>query len=90
MLTVRGIHGAGNPVRVVMDSTLRIPMGARVLGPETDTLVATTQRAPEKKVLALERKGVSVEVFAPDRTGRVPFTPLLRGGSQESFPFVSF
>jgi len=77
-LTVRGIPGARNPCRVVMDSKLRIPLTARVLKPEAETLVSTTHRAPKKKVAALAEKGVGVEVFAPNRTGRVPIGPLLR------------
>jgi diaminohydroxyphosphoribosylaminopyrimidine deaminase/5-amino-6-(5-phosphoribosylamino)uracil reductase len=77
-LTVRGIPGARNPCRVVMDSRLRIPLAARVLEPEAETLVATTDRAPKKKVAALAAKGVGVEVFAPNRKGRVPLGPLLR------------
>jgi len=77
-LTVRGIPGARNPCRVVMDSRLRIPLTARVLKPEAETLVATTHRAPKKKVAALAENGVGVEVFAQNRTGRVPLGPLLR------------
>ncbi len=77
-LTVRGIRGATNPWRVVMDSRLRIPMSARVLESEAQTLLATTERAPRKKIQALERKGIQVEVFRPDRSGRVPFNRLLR------------
>jgi len=77
-LTVRGIPGARNPCRVVMDSSLRIPLTARVLKPGAETLVATTHRAPKRKVAALAEKGVGVEFFAPNRTGRVPLGPLLR------------
>ena len=77
-LTVRGIPGARNPCRVVMDSRLRIPLTARVLQPDAETLVATTHRAPKKKVAALAEKGVGIEVFTPNRAGRVPLGPLLR------------
>lgn len=77
-LTVRGISGATNPARVVLDSGLRIPMSARVLEPEAETLLATTRSAPAKKIQALKKRGVTVEVFAPDRKGRVPLGKLLR------------
>lgn len=77
-LTVRGIPGARNPCRVVMDSRLRIPMTTRVLEGEAETLLATTHRAPKRKIRELERRGVEVEVFPPDRTGRVPLPSLLR------------
>ncbi len=78
LLTVRGVRGTSRPWRVVLDSTLRIPLRAKVLGPDAETLVATTRRAPEAKVEALRKKGVTVEIFAPDRRGRVPLRPLLR------------
>jgi diaminohydroxyphosphoribosylaminopyrimidine deaminase/5-amino-6-(5-phosphoribosylamino)uracil reductase len=77
-LTVRGIPGARNPCRVVMDSRLRIPLTARVLETDAETLVATTNRAPKKKVAELAEKGVGIEVFAPNRAGRVPLGQLLR------------
>ncbi len=77
-LTVRGIRGGRNPCRVVMDSRLRIPMNARVLDPEAETLLATTDRAPKRKIRELERRGIRVEVFRPDRSGRVPVGRLLR------------
>jgi diaminohydroxyphosphoribosylaminopyrimidine deaminase/5-amino-6-(5-phosphoribosylamino)uracil reductase len=77
-LTVRGIRGAKNPCRVVMDSRLRVPMQARVLKGEAETLLATTNRAPKRKIRDLEEMGVRVEVFRPDRSGRVPVGALLR------------
>ena len=77
-LTVRGIRGAANPCRVVLDSRLRVPMTARILKPSAKTLLATTDRAPKKKIHRLESLGIEVEVFPPDRSGRVPLTMLLR------------
>jgi len=77
-LTVRGIRGAANPCRVVLDSRLRVPMTARVLERSAETLLATTDRAPKKKIRQLEAKGIRVEVFRPDRSGRVPLGTLLR------------
>lgn len=78
LLTVRGIRGASQPLRVVLDSELRIPLDAAVLGPEAETLVATTERAPVEKATALRARGVQVEVFSADRAGRVPLGALLR------------
>jgi diaminohydroxyphosphoribosylaminopyrimidine deaminase/5-amino-6-(5-phosphoribosylamino)uracil reductase len=77
-LTVRGVRTEANPCRVVMDSRLRTPMTARVLEPEAETLLATTDGAPARKIRQLEKKGIRVEVFRPDRTGRVPLGRLLR------------
>ncbi|MEW6440918.1 MAG: bifunctional diaminohydroxyphosphoribosylaminopyrimidine deaminase/5-amino-6-(5-phosphoribosylamino)uracil reductase RibD [bacterium] len=83
-LTVRGVPGRAKPLRVVLDSRLRIPLEARVLGPEAPTLVATTEQAPAEKVRLLRDRGIGVEVFAPDRKGRVPLAALLsRLGQRE-------
>ncbi len=76
-LTVRGIPGAQNPLRVILDSRLQIPYTARVLKQEAPTLVATTNRAPKKKVERLREMGVVVERIPSDRKGRVSLTPLL-------------
>lgn len=78
LLTCRGIRGASQPLRVVLDSALRIPLDAAVLRPGAETLVATTDRAQADKVAALRARGVQVELFSPDRTGRVPLGDLLR------------
>jgi len=84
-LTVRGVRGVARPpLRVVVDSRLRTPREARVLGPEAPTLVATTQRAPRGKIEALAARGVQVEVLDADEDGRVPLEALLArlGGRQ--------
>ncbi len=61
-LTAR-IAGGRSPLRVVVDSTLRIPEGARVLRPGTGaTLVATTARADPARMERLIASGVDVEV----------------------------
>ena len=77
-LTVRGVGGAVQPLRVVMDSRLRTPVGARVLTGEAETLIATTDRAPRKKVARLRAHGVSVEIFPADRQGRPALESVLK------------
>ncbi|WP_210023389.1 MULTISPECIES: bifunctional diaminohydroxyphosphoribosylaminopyrimidine deaminase/5-amino-6-(5-phosphoribosylamino)uracil reductase RibD [unclassified Paenibacillus] len=50
-----------NPLRVVVDSTLRIPHGARLVRDgETPTVVLTTDRAPQARRRELEALGVEV------------------------------
>jgi len=54
-------------LRVVVDSSARLPLGSRLvstaaLGP---VLVATTLAAPEERVAALRARGVLVEPFGP-------------------------
>ena len=67
LLTVRMVPGA-SPIRVVLDSTLRVPAGAQVFGPEAATVVLTSERSSPDRRAALRLRGVKVEVVpeAPD------------------------
>jgi diaminohydroxyphosphoribosylaminopyrimidine deaminase/5-amino-6-(5-phosphoribosylamino)uracil reductase len=61
-LTAR-IEGGRSPLRVVVDSTLRIPTSARLLQHEPGrTLVATTARADRERLGQLRDLGVDVEI----------------------------
>lgn len=66
------------PLRVVLDSTLRTPVNARVIsGPGHCLIVTTSQCCPEKKAL-LEQAGAEVLVLDNDITaGRVSLPALL-------------
>jgi GTP cyclohydrolase II len=64
-LTVRLVPGA-SPVRVVLDSTLRTPRGARVLDGDPSTLILTTEWSHPEDRLALRARGAGVRVV---RTG---------------------
>ena len=60
-----------SPARVVLDSTLRIPDDATVLGPEAATTIVTTERSDPARRAALRERGVRVEVVAAGADGRV-------------------
>jgi len=77
-LTVRLARGR-SPVRVVLDSQLRIPAGSRLVDSagRAPLLVATVSR-DEESVEALRARGVSVLRFPPDAHGRVPLRTLFR------------
>ena len=61
-LTVRLVPGA-SPLRVVVDSTLRIPDAAHVLDGEAGTIVLTTDRADPSRVEALVRRRIAVRII---------------------------
>ena len=61
LLTVRMVPGA-SPIRVVLDSTLRIPRDAQVFGADAATIVLTSERSNPDRRAALQQRGVKVEV----------------------------
>jgi 3,4-dihydroxy 2-butanone 4-phosphate synthase/GTP cyclohydrolase II len=67
-LTVRMVPGA-SPIRVVLDSTLRMPPDARVLDGSAWTVAMTTARSRPARRLELKRQGVAVPVLAPGPGG---------------------
>ncbi len=56
-LTVRLVDGE-SPLRVIVDSTLRLPLDSHVLTDGGQTLVAATSRATPRQVEAVRRLGV--------------------------------
>ena len=84
-LTVRMVSGA-SPMRIVLDTSLRIPADAQILGPEAMTTVITTERSDPARRADLRRRGVRVEVVA-ERAGRVSIPAafeILRTSGTES------
>jgi len=62
-LTVRMVPGS-SPMRVVVDSRLRIPLGARVLDDRAASLIITTTRAARAKRVRLRQQNVAVRTVA--------------------------
>jgi diaminohydroxyphosphoribosylaminopyrimidine deaminase/5-amino-6-(5-phosphoribosylamino)uracil reductase len=77
-LTARLPGRVRQPLRVIVDSTARIPLTASVLSPALrgGTVIAATDRAPRRRVERLRRLGTNVLLF-PARAGRVPLPALL-------------
>ena len=78
-LTTRLPRGRGqDPIRVVLDSRLRLPLTAKLLhlNSPAPTWVACTGEAPKEKIKAIKDLGAEVLVFPPE-AGRVPLKPLL-------------
>ncbi|MGA2042445.1 MAG: bifunctional diaminohydroxyphosphoribosylaminopyrimidine deaminase/5-amino-6-(5-phosphoribosylamino)uracil reductase RibD [Roseiarcus sp.] len=82
LLTVRlpGAVGDPRPLRVVLDSRLRLPPASRLAATarRTRTLAIATAAAPAARAAALEALGVEVERVDSDAQGRVSLTGALR------------
>ncbi len=48
------------PVRIVLDSNLRIPLNAKVIDNDNPTIIVTTKYAAREKIYQLENKGIQV------------------------------
>lgn len=79
LLTTRLPQGGRNPLRVVVDSRLRVPEGAAILrtGPGLDTLIVTRPGADPAKQERLRALGIDVLEVAEDQ-GRVDLEQMLR------------
>lgn len=77
MLTARR-RGAKEPMRVVIDPSLRTPLNARIITSiaEATTLLLTTSRAPSGKIRKLKEKGARIELL-PHTRGEVAFDAIL-------------
>ncbi len=84
-LTVRRVPGV-SPVRVVLDSTLRVPRHARILDDDASTVVITTDRSAPADRAWLEDRQVAVRVARPGPAGVdvLSALTLLRGIGIES------
>jgi riboflavin-specific deaminase-like protein len=77
-LTVRLAPGE-SPCRVVLDSTLRLPLDASVLiDGQAHTIIATTARANQERLHYLRQLGVETLIIGQDAEGRVDLKELLR------------
>ena len=68
---------ARQPLRVILDSRLSTPPGARVIGGDGRTLIASTESAPSAARRALEAVGARVVSFPAAPDGRVPLRSVL-------------
>jgi riboflavin-specific deaminase-like protein len=74
-LTVRMVPGA-SPMRVVVDTTLRLPLDAKVVATDAATTVITSERSDPARRSVLRGRGVRVEVVA-ERDGHVDLRSAL-------------
>ena len=76
-LTVRR-PGLRNPLRVILDPSLRTPLKAHVVAPCADaaTLFIATDQAAEGKIKRLRARGAEVEILSASK-GRIAFAEIL-------------
>ena len=77
------------PVRVVLDSRLRIPSNAKVLQwvSEQPTILCTTTQAPPQRIAHLRKRGIQVWVL-PGQAGRVSLKACLSRLGKEGLTSV--
>ena len=76
-LTVRFRSGNRNPLKIVLDSSLRTPSKARLFSGGGRVLIATTRRASRQRENRLRGAGAEV-IRLPGRAGRVHFPGVLK------------
>lgn len=88
LLTCR-VPGGKNPVRIIADSTLRIPESAKVLEDQekAQTVIAIAEAADPEKQKRLEEKGVRI-LAVPGEDGKVDFKKLFQALGQEGIDSV--
>jgi diaminohydroxyphosphoribosylaminopyrimidine deaminase/5-amino-6-(5-phosphoribosylamino)uracil reductase len=79
LLNTRLRKGRGrDPVRIIVDTHLRIPVNARVLGHAhaSETLIAVSDDVPSRRLKRIERKGVSF-LPCPKKNGEIDLRALM-------------
>lgn len=77
MLTAR-VGGGKNPIRIVVDSSLKIDINANVVQDKSaKTIIATTDKADKDKILKLQAQDVDVIVVDKDKNDKVDIEKLL-------------
>lgn len=77
MLTAR-VDGGKNPIRIVVDSSLKIDINVNVVQDKSaKTIVATTDKADKDKILKLQAQDVDVIVVDKDENDKVDIEKLL-------------
>ncbi|MDI6632192.1 MAG: bifunctional diaminohydroxyphosphoribosylaminopyrimidine deaminase/5-amino-6-(5-phosphoribosylamino)uracil reductase RibD [Bacillota bacterium] len=100
-LTTRLPEGGRDPVRVILDSSARLPLAARVLNQDSEapTLVATTEVAPAERLAALRQAGaevlvcgrgpqVNLDLLLAELAAREIVSVLVEGGSTVNASFL--
>lgn len=83
-LTTRLPEGGKNPIRVIADSSARIPLESKLLNDgAAPVIVAVTKKAEQNKVKRLEAKGAQVLIVDEDKEGHVSLPKLFSKLAQQ-------
>jgi len=87
-LTCR-IENGNNPIRIIVDSKLRIPIDSKVLNNQciVKTIIATTDQADMLKKIEIEKKGVKV-LITKSLDGRVDLQDLMSKLGQKNIDSI--
>lgn len=75
-LTAR-VEGLPDPVRIVVDGRLSIPLDANVVTEKGQTVIITTESASLERAGAFEKKGVTVIKTQPQKDGRADLSEAM-------------
>lgn len=67
------MKGKKDPIRIILDSTLKIPLSSKVLR-DNNVIIATTQKADKTKRASLTDRGIKIIQFP---SNNIPVEPLL-------------
>lgn len=78
-----------NPLRIIVDSRLRIPLSSQLLktAPDVKTVIATTRRAPQNKIAKITQRGAEV-IIAPDYNRHVNLKHLMQRLAERNISYV--
>ena len=76
-----------NPIKVILDSTLKISEKSKVLKDPSKVIIATTKKAPKKKINKLRQKGVTILTLNPKK-GLVDLKTLMKELGKSEITYV--
>lgn len=78
-----------DPIRIIVDSSGRIPLGSKVLNlkSHTETIVAVTNKVANEKIKGLQKKGARV-IVTPSKKGRVDLNFLMKELGQRNIDSI--
>jgi diaminohydroxyphosphoribosylaminopyrimidine deaminase/5-amino-6-(5-phosphoribosylamino)uracil reductase len=83
-LTARDVEATRQPVRIVVDSSGRVPSTAAIFAPDADVTIATTRRSSGEKREEWARAGAEVLVLGESENG-VDLEALLKNLGSRDF-----